>query len=246
MRVDPFSLFFFFFLEYSFDSYPHPSAAATGSFDLKVDFQEYCSSFTDDALNLLADSDFNFDASKLGLPEFNFGALSASSLGHVVDFELESRHLDEFQLDSNFVSATLNHNDLGKQNILLPVAGQIHPPYHAPTDISNSAKRSLTEGLTVEDTEQEDPVTTRRKRDDAVIVFSADPTARVAQKQRRPFNPSRKREVALNRVTGACILCKLRKDLWVVPSIHLDPKGKGLSDFLVQLRYTLRHLHQKN
>lgn len=181
------------------------------SFDLQADFQDYCSSFTDDVLDLFPDSDFNFETSELGLPDFDFGDLSASSLRHATDFAFESRPLDEFQLDFDSFSATLNHNDLGDQNISLPVARQIYPPYHAPTYISNSAKRSLAEGLTVEDTKQEDPVTKRGKWDDAVIVFSADLTTRVAQRRRRPFNPSRKREVALNRVIGACILCKLKK-----------------------------------
>ena len=47
--------------------------------------------------------------------------------------------------------------------------------------------------------------------EESVVVFSAQPDAEVVMRKRRRFETSRRREVAMNRLVGACIRCRLRK-----------------------------------
>jgi hypothetical protein len=51
----------------------------------------------------------------------------------------------------------------------------------------------------------------KRKIEDSIIVFSANSDAKIIPKRRKTFSKPRKREVAMNRLIGACIQCKLRK-----------------------------------
>jgi hypothetical protein len=51
----------------------------------------------------------------------------------------------------------------------------------------------------------------KRKIEDSIIVFSANSDAKIIPKRRKTFSKSRKREVAMNRLIGACVQCKLRK-----------------------------------
>jgi len=51
----------------------------------------------------------------------------------------------------------------------------------------------------------------KRKWDDSIIVFPANAEARLIQRRRKAFDASRRREVAMNRMLGACTPCKLRK-----------------------------------
>jgi len=51
----------------------------------------------------------------------------------------------------------------------------------------------------------------KHKWQDNVTVFSARGKRIATQRRRRPYSPSRKEIVALNRLIGACVQCKLRK-----------------------------------
>jgi hypothetical protein len=51
----------------------------------------------------------------------------------------------------------------------------------------------------------------KRKWDDSILVFGAKPETKVVQRKRKAFSSSRKKEVARNRLIGACIQCKLRR-----------------------------------
>jgi hypothetical protein len=46
---------------------------------------------------------------------------------------------------------------------------------------------------------------------DSVIVFSSQPDVKVALKKRKAFEAPRRQEVAMNRLVGACVPCRLRK-----------------------------------
>ena len=54
-------------------------------------------------------------------------------------------------------------------------------------------------------------ISMKRKIEDAIIVFSVNADTKVVPKRRKAYSKSRKREVARNRMVGACIPCKVRK-----------------------------------
>jgi hypothetical protein len=54
-------------------------------------------------------------------------------------------------------------------------------------------------------------ISLKRKIEDAIIIFSANADTMVVPKRRKAYSKSRKREVARNRMVGACIPCKVRK-----------------------------------
>jgi hypothetical protein len=63
-----------------------------------------------------------------------------------------------------------------------------------------------------EDEDQDNlSISLKRKIEDAIIVFSANADTKVVPKRRKAYSKSRKREVALHRMVGACIQCKVRK-----------------------------------
>jgi hypothetical protein len=51
----------------------------------------------------------------------------------------------------------------------------------------------------------------KRKLEQSIIVFSASNPEKVLQKKRKAYAPSRRMEVALNRLVGACLQCRIRK-----------------------------------
>jgi hypothetical protein len=109
-------------------------------------------------------------------------------------------------------------------------AGLSIPPNSStvePECIDSSPKTSTTEGLSSVQVPDVYPRTPDRSNvgeasrsvrqgsqapwRDSLIVFSATTGAKVFTKQRRSFEPRRRQEVAMNRIVGACIQCKLRK-----------------------------------
>jgi hypothetical protein len=73
------------------------------------------------------------------------------------------------------------------------------------------AKRYIKSKPEVLDEDDESPAIKRRKWQNHVVIFSTDQNKNVVPRQRKAFAPTRKKEVALNRLIGACVRCKLRK-----------------------------------
>jgi hypothetical protein len=78
--------------------------------------------------------------------------------------------------------------------------------------IQRSTKGSREKSLSPEFNELiPSPTANKRKWQDHINVFSAKDGQMVTPRKRKAFAPSKKRVVALNRLFGACIQCKLRK-----------------------------------
>jgi hypothetical protein len=73
------------------------------------------------------------------------------------------------------------------------------------------AKGYLKSKTAVLDEGDESPAIKRRKWQKHVVIFSTDQNKNVVPRRRKAFAPTRKKEVALNRLIGACVRCKLRK-----------------------------------
>lgn len=69
---------------------------------------------------------------------------------------------------------------------------------------------------------------TKRKLEDSIHVFTANPNIEVTRRKRKTFSISRKAEVALTRKVGACVQCKKRKE---AVSLHIQPLKTLLTIF---------------
>ena len=78
---------------------------------------------------------------------------------------------------------------------------------------------------------------TKRKIADSVFVFSLASNNEVKSRKRRAFSSSRKGEVALNRLIGACIQCKIKKN--AVSGLQDWAKGMHILIRAVQCRSAL-------
>jgi hypothetical protein len=55
------------------------------------------------------------------------------------------------------------------------------------------------------------PPLKRKIWDESIIIFSSKPGEKAVSRRRKQYAPSRRKEVAINRLVGACIQCKIRK-----------------------------------
>ena len=89
-----------------FEELPFPASTFEATDGLV--FQDYCSTFANDSLNLFQDCNFDFDASEFRLPELNFGDNFTPALELGVNPELDIRPSDDFPWGVDFVLASVS------------------------------------------------------------------------------------------------------------------------------------------
>lgn len=63
---------------------------------------------------------------------------------------------------------------------------------------------------------------TKRKWDDSMIVFPVAPNEEMDVRTRKTYSPVRRKQVALNRLLGACIQCRVRKGSVSIILLEMD------------------------
>lgn len=162
-----------------------------------------------DDYDLFGDYAFDLDVVDFQLPNdnfeidaFNFLFEDPGALSRDASDPLENSHelLNTLPVDSISPSiprhAANEYSQTGR-------ASQNNPPFLAGSREIPSSPVSIVTDRTIK--------SAKHKWQDNVTVFSAKGKRTVAQRRRRPYSPSRKEMVALNRLIGACIQCKLRK-----------------------------------
>ncbi|PVH78343.1 hypothetical protein DL98DRAFT_656220 [Cadophora sp. DSE1049] len=170
-----------------------------------VDFPLF---FPDEGFNLFGDPSFDFDFSASPFLDFDYSSTNQHDVASNDRLEtLSNTH-------SGITTPMTSHDNLEVSPVLTcehaPASKSGHSKSHAtPQGIGtrssdqsskapNSAKMSSSETL-------------KRKIDQSVIVFSSTSNKEVTPRKRKTFSASRRKEVALNRMVGVCIQCKLRK-----------------------------------
>lgn len=154
----------------------------------------------------LGEPDFAFDTSSFAFPVslFDINDLSVSfpELGN-------DSHSDPLTL-LDACDATTTHAVNSASSATYSAASSQSSA--ACSTIQRSTKRSREKSLSPEFNELiPSPTANKRKLQDHINVFSAKEGRKVTPRRRKAFAPSKKRVVALNRLFGACIQCKLRK-----------------------------------
>lgn len=168
--------------------------------DGRVFTDEYSILFSDDELNLFGEHSF----------EFNFSDLST---GTCVALDLPGAYSSEsgpsYDVEHR---ATLDTASTAKS---LESFSDDDCVVLSPFLMSNSTTTSSdTTAVSACDSKNHVHATAeskKRKWESSVVVFSTNPDTKVKCRRRREFDEARRKEIALNRVIGACIQCKLRK-----------------------------------
>ena len=181
------------------------------SFDQLDATEDYSAFFSDDVLDILGGADWAFDVDlpEVSFPELDFPGFLDSSEDIVQDFNERS--------DSNCSSQL--HFDLFSAGVPLTVENPVSSiPETSSSPITafeqNLDKTNTHSGHTVQILigDQDDKnESQKRKWKDSVVVFPVNPLTNPVPKRRKPFGPTERAEVALNRMIGACAQCKVRK-----------------------------------
>lgn len=167
-------------------------------------YQDYSAFIPDDNFNLFGDPGLNFDFPEL--PFLDLGDPSASQ--HFTDLDFDSLGIGALQgamdLSSTLTDCVMRCEVPEPRHPTASEADRSSPaPPHCDVHRKKTHRKRFHEG---------GPSTANRgKWEDSVIVFGAQPEIKVALRKRKRFDASRRQEVALHRLVGACIQCKLRK-----------------------------------
>jgi hypothetical protein len=161
----------------------------------------YSSFLPDTYLDLFGDDAFDVDL--MGLP--------SSDLYDSAGWEQADANVQIFQsYDTAYPDIDNDCNTFPVMNssMLLPRSGDTHPPAEHHTSDPNT---NTTNYPSPSSPHHEETLSLKRKIEESMIVFAANPNVKVSPKKRKAFSKIRKQEVAMNRLVGACIQCKVRK-----------------------------------
>jgi hypothetical protein len=146
--------------------------------------------------------------------DFNFTSLPSADLDIPADWTQDDSNTQVFQsYDTIHTTYPDLDNDcdafpVTNSRVLLPVSEEttkLAKRHTSKTHTHTNNHRSPSSSPI------EEVSSSKRKMEESMIVFAAHPNVKVAPKRRKAFSKTRKQEVAMNRLIGACIQCKLRK-----------------------------------
>jgi hypothetical protein len=173
---------------------------------------------TDDSCNVLIHYNFDFDATDFSFPklDLHFNSLEpAFSERQGISFHTDFTDRDvnpSLSLQDWLVSSPNTANDSGYPPLFS--CGENERSFHE-TDTSSlcpSEEKAEAHDNPEKTTQHDSRSDSKRQWKDNVTVFSSKDDWKVVQKRRREYSPSRRRTVAINRIIGSCIQCKLRKE----------------------------------
>lgn len=215
------------------------------------DPNDYSLFMPDEGLDLFGDPNFGFDLDLLGDGGLDF-ALDDISLP-ILDY---SSTIQNGALMSSPALDLPNGSDISDpvalthRDNVLPISGSSDVKPQSSLRTQDTPKDSIPQSTSSITARDESPSSTisdreslKRKIAESVVVFSTTSDLEIKPRKRKAFSKSRKEEVALNRLIGACIQCKIKKN---AVSNHFDIKtytSRMLSS-VVHLRTTLQSVYQ--
>jgi hypothetical protein len=155
-------------------------------------------------------SDFDIELGQVQLPSSEVQNLSNMSSQDLMEPVSTSMPTSSEFLNSSvvFVDSVPSFSEEDISLIIQPRNTNQGPAFHglAPLNDYSSSRPQIRRN----DEDHPDP-STKRKLEESIVVFPVDPSAKVAPKRRKGFSSSRKAEVALNRLVGSCVQCRIRK-----------------------------------
>jgi hypothetical protein len=190
----------------------------------------YSASFhTDDSFDLLGDFNFDLDFTDFHFPELELDFDSLQPLHSQLEPTLFHTSFTDSNADATSrVQDWSIHSSSEPEDPLL-VSSDENESSLLGTGGSPSTYQSNEKAHSENSLEQsDDNFKAKRKWEDSVTVFSSNDNWKVVQKRRKAYSPTRRKAVALNRLIGVCIQCKLRKGSVSLALVHpvtpADPK----------------------
>jgi hypothetical protein len=172
---------------------------------------EYSILFSDDGWNLFGDHSFGFALSELATSE----SLGSDALDNCTSEDMLSWELDD-HMHWNIESNTIHSESPSDEDCVMltpePTRSQATISAYTGFDSSRSNPKS-TSSVECQNLSLEAPAANKRKWESSIVVFSSNPDtkSKVKYRRRKGFDEARRKEVAMNRIIGACVQCKLRK-----------------------------------
>ncbi|KAL5314161.1 hypothetical protein ACEPPN_018585 [Leptodophora sp. 'Broadleaf-Isolate-01'] len=184
------------------------------------DPNDYSLFMPDEGLDLFGDPNFGFDLDLLGDGGLDF-ALDDISLP-ILDY---SSTIQNGALMSSPALDLPNGSDISDpvalthRDNVLPISGSSDVKPQSSLRTQDTPKDSIPQSTSSITARDESPSSTisdreslKRKIAESVVVFSTTSDLEIKPRKRKAFSKSRKEEVALNRLIGACIQCKIKKN----------------------------------
>jgi hypothetical protein len=155
-------------------------------------------------------SDFDIELGQVQLPSSEVQNLSNMSSQDLMEPVSTSMPTSSEFLNSSvvLVDSAPSFSEADISLIIQPRDTNQGPAFHglAPLNDYSSSRPQIRRNHE----DHPDP-STKRKLEESIVVFPVDPSAKVVPKRRKGFSSSRKAEVALNRLVGSCVQCRVRK-----------------------------------
>jgi hypothetical protein len=201
------------FVQYSFSSRLQTLVVKMQVLNTDVENGDFWSLLDDDAFNLFSNYDYELPAMSADYFAIdNIGGTTSSKPSNAIGepasgdtvFPLLDIHNSSSNMSSRELRLELESFSSGSQ--LEPSVTQSASPPHThinfgPDDCGGTEETDIVAAAP--------PV--KRKWDQSIVVFSASNPEKIIQKKRKAYTPSRRMEVALNRMVGACLQCRIRK-----------------------------------
>lgn len=153
----------------------------------------------DDPFSLLYDEHFDLEA-LLPSTDSSFELPNDLELMEIAPLSWDLTPLDQaMSAGQNQLSESSSDNDLVS----------ITPQSSSQGSIDNLRRRSV--GPKPGCPENSTNSSSKRKWENSIITFDANPDKQVIPRKRKAFGDPRRKEVAITRAVGACVQCKIRK-----------------------------------
>lgn len=169
--------------------------------------------FVADIPPLFGDASFNldFDFGFSDIPDPNaFSHLPGVEAGYDVGFGVMPSIHSGVVAEDNFL-ALGTFDDLNETTKSLQSIEKSQPHLDEALVLLASVDSQLRKDKSGSHDSHEKVSTRKRPWDDSLVVFTTDGGNHVPQRQRKAYSETRKKEVARNRLIGACAQCKLRR-----------------------------------
>ena len=166
-----------------------------------------------DTLDLFGDCNFAMDFGGFGFPDPGNDVLAGAfvSLTPVESAASDSAHWPNSEIADQVPAVSFD--ETCTSTVCLPQAeSTVSADNHGPLVLATGQVSQLEESQgSLLDATDDSKGQRKRNWDDSILVFGANPETKVVHRKRKAFSPNRRKEVARNRLIGACVQCKLRR-----------------------------------
>jgi hypothetical protein len=176
----------------------------------EIGYFDMCSDIFSDSFNLFDDVNFGLEFGGFDFPDQANDTLQTMMEPAAFHTPLAPQSQPQCQLGGGSVDRILDDFRLtllptNEPPTTLDEDSKLHPR-ELPTN-----QKGQCQTLKTKDKVKHTDAPKKRKWEDSMLIFGANPETKIVQRKRKAFSTNRRKEVHRNRTLGACIQCKLRR-----------------------------------